>query len=84
MAALIGLVALAPLFDFTNGFHDSANAIATVVATHVLGPRLAVAWAAIFNFAAFLVVGTAVANARGKDRQDGLLQLVGHRLPALA
>jgi inorganic phosphate transporter, PiT family len=69
MAALIGLVALAPLFDLTNGFHDSANAIATIVATHVLGPRLAVAWASIFNFATFLVVGTALANARGKDRQ---------------
>jgi inorganic phosphate transporter, PiT family len=64
--ALIGLIALAVLFDFTNGFHDSANAIATVVATHVLRPRIAVAWAAIFNFAAFLVVGTAVANTVGQ------------------
>jgi PiT family inorganic phosphate transporter len=65
-AALIGLIALAVLFDFTNGFHDSANAIATVVATHVLRPRVAVAWAAAFNFAAFLVVGTAVANTVGQ------------------
>jgi inorganic phosphate transporter, PiT family len=65
-AALIGLIALALLFDFTNGFHDSANAIATVVATHVLRPRLAVAWAAMFNFIAFLVVGTAVANTIGQ------------------
>ncbi|WP_250009332.1 inorganic phosphate transporter [Actinoplanes sp. M2I2] len=65
-AALIGLIALALLFDFTNGFHDSANAIATVVATHVLRPRMAVAWAAMFNFVAFLVVGTAVANTVGQ------------------
>src|SRR5947209_3208097 len=65
-AALIGIVALALLFDFTNGFHDSANAIATVVATHVLRPRVAVAWAAFFNFAALLIVGTAVANTVGQ------------------
>jgi PiT family inorganic phosphate transporter len=64
--ALIGLIALALLFDFTNGFHDSANAIATVVATHVLRPRVAVAWAAFFNFAALLIVGTAVANTVGQ------------------
>jgi inorganic phosphate transporter, PiT family len=66
LAALIGLIALALLFDFTNGFHDSANAIATVVATHVLRPRVAVAWAALFNFAALLIVGTAVANTVGQ------------------
>jgi PiT family inorganic phosphate transporter len=66
MAALVGLIALALLFDFTNGFHDSANAIATVVATHVLRPRMAVAWAAMFNFLAVLVVGTAVANTVGQ------------------
>ena len=66
MLALIGLVAMALLFDFTNGFHDSANSIATVVATRVLRPRWAVAWAALFNFVAFLVVGTAVANTVGQ------------------
>jgi PiT family inorganic phosphate transporter len=64
--SLLGLVALALLFDYTNGFHDSANAIATVVATRVLRPRWAVAWAAFFNFIAFLVVGTAVANTVGQ------------------
>src|SRR4051812_31242029 len=64
--ALIGLIALAVLFDFTNGFHASANAIATVVATHVLRPRVAVAWAAFFNVAALLIVGTAVANTVGQ------------------
>jgi PiT family inorganic phosphate transporter len=44
MISLVGLVGLALLFDYTNGFHDSANSIATVVATRVLRPRLAVIW----------------------------------------
>ncbi|MSO78384.1 MAG: inorganic phosphate transporter, partial [Acidimicrobiia bacterium] len=54
-------------FDFVNGFHDAANSIATVVSTRVLSPRLAVMWAAFFNFAAFLVFGTAVASTIAKD-----------------
>ena len=62
---LVGLIALALLFDYTNGFHDSANSIATVVATRVLRPRWAVAWAAGWNFVAFFFVGTAVANTIG-------------------
>ena len=62
------LVALA--FDYTNGFHDAANSIATVVATRVLTPRRAVAWAAFFNFAAFLVFGTDVATTIAKDVVD--------------
>jgi PiT family inorganic phosphate transporter len=62
---LVVLVALA--FDFTNGFHDAANSIATVVSTRVLSPRYAVAWAAFFNFVAFLVFGTKVANTIAKD-----------------
>ena len=49
------LVALT--FDFTNGFHDAANSIATVVSTRVLSPRYAVMWAAFFTFVAFLVFG---------------------------
>ena len=57
---LIVLVAL--VFDFINGFHDSANSIATVVGTRVLSPLAAVAWAATFNFAAAFTVGTAVAK----------------------
>jgi PiT family inorganic phosphate transporter len=64
--SLVGLIAMALLFDFTNGFHDSANSIATVVATRVLRPRWAVAWAALFNFVAFVFVGTAVANTVGQ------------------
>src|SRR5881394_2943548 len=65
IALLIVLVALA--FDFTNGFHDAANSIATVVSTRVLSPRYAVAWAAFFNFVAFLVFKTHVANTIAKD-----------------
>jgi PiT family inorganic phosphate transporter len=59
--AVAFIVALALVFDFVNGFHDAANSIATVVSTRVLSPRLAVIWAAFFNFAAFLVFGTVVA-----------------------
>ena len=57
------LVALA--FDFTNGMHDAANSIATIVSTQVLTPRQAVVWAAFFNFVAFLIFGTAVAHTIG-------------------
>jgi PiT family inorganic phosphate transporter len=57
----IALIAVALLFDFLNGLHDSANSIATVVATRVLRPVTAVAWAAFFNFFAFLVFGVHVA-----------------------
>jgi inorganic phosphate transporter, PiT family len=63
---LIGLIGMAALFDYTNGFHDSANSVATVVATQVLRPRWAVLWAAGFNFVAFFLVGTAVANTVGQ------------------
>lgn len=63
----IGFVILVALaFDFTNGMHDAANSIATVVSTRVLSPRLAVIWAAFFNFIAFLIFGTAVAVTIGK------------------
>ena len=54
------------VFDFLNGFHDAANSIATVVSTRVLSPKLAVAWAAFFNFVAAFVLGTAVAHTIGK------------------
>ena len=59
------LVAVALLFDFLNGLHDAANSIATIVSTRVLRPRYAVAWAALFNFLAFLVFGLHVANTVG-------------------
>ncbi len=63
---VIGLIALALVFDFINGFHDAANSIATVVSTRVLSMRVAVFWAAIFNFLAVFVFGTAVAHTIGK------------------
>jgi PiT family inorganic phosphate transporter len=65
LVVLIIIVALA--FDYVNGFHDAANSIATVVATRVLSPGVAVAWAAFFNFVAFIVFGTAVAKTIGGD-----------------
>lgn len=57
---------LALAFDFVNGFHDAANSIATVVATRVLSPRLAVIWAAFFNFVAAFTFGVSVAMTVGK------------------
>ena len=62
---LIGLIAVALLFDFLNGLHDAANSIATIVSTRVLAPRYAVAWAAFFNFISFLVFGFQVAKTIG-------------------
>src|SRR3954452_10046150 len=63
--AMIGLVATALLFDFLSGLHDSANSIATVVATRVLPPGAAVIWASFFNFIAFAVFGLHVAATIG-------------------
>src|ERR1700749_3402810 len=60
------LIAVALAFDFLNGLHDAANSIATIVSTRVLAPRYAVAWAAFFNFVAFLVFGLNVASTIGK------------------
>jgi PiT family inorganic phosphate transporter len=59
---IIAIIAIALVFDFTNGFHDSANSISTVVSTKVLSPRNAVVFAAFFNFAAAFGFGIAVAN----------------------
>ncbi|MRR14223.1 inorganic phosphate transporter [archaeon] len=67
---IIFLIFLALLFDFLNGFNDSANSIATVVSTRVLSPRNAVIWAAFFNFIAFLFMGLHVANTIGKGIID--------------
>jgi PiT family inorganic phosphate transporter len=64
------LITLALAFDFLNGFHDSANSIATIVSTRVLSPRYAVIWAAFFNFIAFLFFGLHVANTIGKGIID--------------
>ncbi len=67
---VLAIVLVAYIFDFINGFHDSANSIATVVGTRVLSPFAAVAWAALFNFVALFAVGTAVARTIGKGMID--------------
>lgn len=67
---VIFIVAIALVFDYTNGMHDAANSIATIVSTRVLSPRQAVVWAAFFNFLAFLIFGTAVAKTIGKGLID--------------
>jgi PiT family inorganic phosphate transporter len=59
------IVAIALAFDFSNGWHDAANSIATIVSTRVLSPGLAVLWAAFWNFIAAFVFGTAVAKTIG-------------------
>src|ERR1700751_4017775 len=63
---VIGLILVALIFDFINGFHDAANSIATVVSTRVLSPGEAVVWAAFFNFVAFAVFHLKVAGTMGK------------------
>jgi PiT family inorganic phosphate transporter len=67
---VLAIVFVAYIFDFINGFHDSANSIATVVGTRVLAPFTAVVWAAFFNFVALFAVGTAVAKTIGKGMID--------------
>ncbi|MFL6203833.1 MAG: inorganic phosphate transporter [Acidimicrobiales bacterium] len=75
--ALVIVIAVALGFDFVNGFHDAANSIATVVSTRVLSPRLAVVWAAVFNFVAFLFFGTHVASTIAKDVVDQEVLTIG-------
>jgi len=70
MTFLIVVIALVLIFDFINGFHDSANSIATVVSTKVLSPVAAVGLAAIFNFVAFLIFPLKVATTIGKGVID--------------
>ncbi len=70
LVLVIVTVAVALTFDFFNGFHDAANSIATVVSTRVLPPKVAVFWAAFFNFIAAFFLGTAVAHTIGKGMID--------------
>src|SRR6266571_4074154 len=67
---VLGLILTALIFDFLNGFHDAANSIATVVSTRVLSPRVAVLWAAFFNFVAAFGLGVHVATTIGKGVVD--------------
>jgi PiT family inorganic phosphate transporter len=70
MTYVLLIIAIALVFDFINGMHDSANSIATVVSTRVLSPFVAVFWAAFFNFVAAFVFGTAVAKTIGSGLID--------------
>jgi PiT family inorganic phosphate transporter len=70
MLFVLAVVVVALVFDFVNGFHDAANSIATVVGTRVLTPRIAVIWAAFFNFVAAFAFETRVAKTIGKDIVD--------------
>jgi inorganic phosphate transporter, PiT family len=63
---IVIIIGIALVFDFTNGMHDAANSVSTIVSTRVLSPRQAVVWAAFFNFVAFLIFGTTVATTIGK------------------
>src|SRR5438874_7421207 len=65
-----GLIGVALVFDYINGFHDAANSIATIVSTRVLSPGQAVIWAAFFNFVAAFTFGTAVAQTVGAGMVD--------------
>ncbi|MES2239358.1 MAG: inorganic phosphate transporter [Bacteroidota bacterium] len=76
MALLITIIVLALIFDYINGFHDAANAIATVVATKVLTPFQAVVWAAFFNFLAYWVFGFGVADTVAKTAHTMEINLV--------
>lgn len=67
---IIPIIFIALAFDFTNGMHDAANSVSTIVSTGVLSPRRAVIWAAFFNFIAFLIFGTAVAKTIGSGMID--------------
>jgi inorganic phosphate transporter, PiT family len=77
-ALVVVIVFVALIFDFLNGFNDAANSIATIVATHVLTPGLAVAWAAFFNFVSAFAFGTAVAKTIGSGmvHAEGVTQYV--------
>ena len=70
MTYVLVIIAIALVFDFINGMHDSANSIATVVSTRVLTPLMAVFWAAFFNFIAAFTFGTAVAKTMGSGLID--------------
>ena len=80
---VVFIIVVALVFDYTNGFHDAANSIATVVSTRVLSPQIAVIWAAVFNFIAFLVFGTLVAKTVGGDMVDMTMLSEDHRLYAI-
>lgn len=76
LGIIIFVIAVALAFDFINGFHDAANSVATVVSTRVLSPRMAVLWAAFFNFAALFIFDVHVATTIGKGIVDPKIMTV--------
>lgn len=76
LGIIIFVIVVALAFDFINGFHDAANSVATVVSTRVLSPRMAVLWAAFFNFAALFVFDVHVATTIGKGIVDPKIMTV--------
>src|SRR4051812_14441041 len=76
LTLLLVIIGLALIFDYINGFHDAANAIATIVATKVLTPFQAVLWAAFFNFLAYWVFGFGVADTVAKTANTMDINLV--------
>ncbi len=70
LSFIIFIIFVALAFDYTNGMHDAANSISTIVSTRVLSPRQAVIWAAVFNFVAFLIFSTTVAETIGQGMID--------------
>ena len=72
MGFVIFLVAVALVFDFINGFHDSSNAISTIVSTRVLSPKYAVLWAAFFNFVAAFFIGTRLLILSARELSIGI------------
>src|SRR6266853_976422 len=70
LSLVVVVIGIALIFDFLNGFHDSANSIATVVSTRVLTPRKAVMWAAFFNLVAAFLFDVHVAKTLGKGLVD--------------
>ena len=75
---ILFLILLALFFDYLNGFHDAANSVSTVISTRALSPKMAVAWAAFFNFIAFLIFKTGVAKTIGAGIVD--IQVVDSNL----
>ena len=75
LVGIIALVVLALIFDFTNGFHDAANSVAAIVATKTLPAKWAPAFAAFFNFSAYFIIGTAVANTIAKTVTSDFINL---------
>ena len=78
---VVAIVLIAFVFDFINGFHDSANSIATIVGTRVLSPIAAVVWAAFFNFTAAFTAGELDGP---RERMRGPAQGAQHQPPELA